>query len=51
MDREDQVDAGAKAIEPVFLDEIDAKSSEAEPRLVVSEIGTQDAAKPSKGET
>src|SRR6266403_280529 len=47
---EDQVDAGAKAIKPALLDEIQAKPAEAESSLVVSKVRAEDAAQPRIGE-
>src|SRR5258708_22501881 len=50
MDGEDQVDASAKAVEPVLFDEIQAKPAEAESCLVVSKVRAEDAAQPHIGE-
>src|SRR5260370_30275895 len=46
MDREDQVDARAKAIQPTLLDQIQAKPAEAKSCLIVSEVCSQNAAQP-----
>src|SRR6202171_2567637 len=50
VDGEDQVDAGTKAVKPALFDQIQAKPAEAEPCLVVSKVGTEDAAQPRIGE-
>ena len=50
MDGEDQVDAGAEAVEPALLDQIQAKSAETVSCLVVSEVRPEDATQPHIGE-
>ena len=44
VDCEDQVHAGAETVEPVLFDQIEAELSEAEPCLVIAEIGPENAA-------
>jgi hypothetical protein len=50
MDREDQIDAGTKAVQPAIVDQIQAKLAEAESGLVISEVPAQDPAQPNLSE-
>ena len=46
MDGENQVDAGIEAIQPMLLDQIQAKLAKAKPGLIIPKICSQNAAEP-----